>query len=318
MVVPPDLSVVILSWNTWGLLEPCLRSLPAAVGGLRTQVVVVDNGSTDGSADRLARDFPSVELIRSPVNLGYARGVNRGLAATSGRWVALLGSDTEAAPGSLERLVQFLRDEPRCGAVAPRLENFDGTVQRACMRFPSLTTVLYWDTPLGRWWPRSRELVRYQMLDWDHLDTREVEQPPGTCLVLPRAVLERLGPMDGDLWLFFNDVDWARRLDALGLRRWYVADAVVRHHLGGSTRHFADFGVEWHKNRIRYYRKHFGPLGAFLTKAVLVHVAARQVGRVLRAARWSRAALPEIGRLLRSAWELLFEGARRPRRHPWH
>jgi GT2 family glycosyltransferase len=253
----------------------------------------------------VASEFPDAELVRSPVNLGYAAGVNRGLQEVRGRKVCLLGSDTRLHPDALAVLARFLDAHEGVGAVAPRLQNPDGTLQRACMRFPRLATVFWWDTPLQAWFPGSRELTRYQMLDWDHRGTRVVEQPPGTCFMLPREVLDAIGPMDTGLWLFFNDVDWCLRISALGRPIWYVDQAVVDHHLGGSTRNFSDFGAEWHRNRIRFYRKHHHLLGSALTKSALVYVALRQCWRirvdVAGFSDWRR----HTGMLLSAMWKLL-------------
>ena len=141
------------------------------------------------------------------------------------------------------------------------------------MRLPKLKTAMWWDTFLADWFPNNRELARYRYLDWDHRGTRAVEQPPGTCLVLPKAVVDRVGPMDARLWLFFNDVDWAVRIRKAGLELWYLDEAEVVHHLGASTKRYTDFGAEWHRNRIAYYRKHWGITGAALSKTVLVYAA---------------------------------------------
>ena len=97
-----------------------------------------------------------------------------------------------------------------------------------------------------------------------------------------RRSVETVGPMDERLWLFFNDVDWAVRIRRAGWELWYLDQATVVHHLGGSTRHYADFGAEWHRNRIAYYRKHHGVCGSFVAKSVLVYVALRQCWRLRR------------------------------------
>ncbi|HYC78880.1 MAG TPA: glycosyltransferase family 2 protein, partial [Planctomycetota bacterium] len=302
----PDLSVVVLSWNTKDDLRTCLDALRRGRGGLTVEVVCIDNASSDGSADMTAAEFPEVRLVRNAENVGYARGVNQGLRAARGYRICLLGSDTRVAPDALPKLCAFLDAHPEVGAVAPRLVNFDdGATQRACMRFPRLRTALWWDTPLQAWFPESRELRRYRYRDFDHESSRAVEQPPGTCLVLRRDVVDRLGPMDERLWLFFNDVDWSMRLDALGLKSWYLADAVVAHREGGSTRKFADFGAEWHRNRIALYRKHWGLAGAALTKAVLCFVALRQCFRVKRDLGSWRAAAPHAAEIRRTLRRLL-------------
>lgn len=301
----PDLSLVILSWNTKGLLRECLQAVQASDGGLSLEVIVIDNASADGSADLVVAEFPEVLLERNATNTGYARGVNQGLRRASGRKVCLLGSDTRVAPDALARMAAFLDAHPRAAAVAPRLINPDGSIQRACMRFPSLRTVFWWDTPLQRWFPGGSELRRYQMKDWDHRGTREVEQPPGTCLMLPREVVEAIGPMDEALWLFFNDVDWALRMRRAGREIWYLDEAEVVHHLGGSTRHYTDFAAEWHRNRIRYYRKHHHLPGVALTKSALVYVALRQCWRIKKDiptfAEWRRHAKE----ILKMAWGIL-------------
>jgi GT2 family glycosyltransferase len=300
-----DLSLVILSWNTKALLRECLEAVQAGAGGLRLEIIVIDNASGDGSADMVAAAFPEVRLERNDLNRGYAGGVNQGLRLSTGRKVCILGSDTRVAPDALPRMAAFLDAHPDAGAVAPRLLNLDGSVQHACMRFPSLKTVLFWDTPLQAWFPRAKELERYQMKDWDHRGTREVDQPPGTCLMVPRHVLDRVGLMDERLWLFFNDVDWALRMRRAGYQLWYLDEATVVHHLGGSTRHYTDFAAEWHRNRIRFYRKHHHVLGTALAKAALVWVALRQCWRVRQELRGAPAWRADARQILRMAAGIL-------------
>lgn len=297
----PDVSVVVLSWNTRELLRACLEAVRLGGDGLDVETIVVDNASADGSADMVARDFPEAVLIRNSENRGYARGVNQGIARASGTRICLLGSDTRVSPDCLPRMAAFLDGHPRAGAVAPRLLDPDGTLQRACMRLPDLTTVLFWDTPLQRLFPRSRELVRYQMLDWDHRGTREVEQPPGTCFMVRRRVVERVGPMDEALWLFFNDVDWCLRIRRAGWTIWYLDEATVIHHLGGSTRNYADFAPEWHRNRIRYYRKHHHLPGSFLARLAAAYVALRQCARIKKDVPWGPECRAQVRAVLQTA-----------------
>jgi N-acetylglucosaminyl-diphospho-decaprenol L-rhamnosyltransferase len=252
-----DVSVVIPSWNTRELLDACLRSL-ARERGPRLEIVVVDNGSTDGSPDHVARAFPSVVLVRNERNEGFARASNQGLRLARGRHVLLLNSDTEVLDDALERMVAFLDAHPRYGAVAPRLVHPDGRTQRTVQAFPNLWTPLFFGTPLERWFPRSRELERYFLRGWDQESSADVEQPPAACLLVRREVLERVGPFDEELWLFFNDVDLSRRMRAAGFETRYLAEARVLHHVGASTAKFAGFVSEWQRNRLAYYRKHHG------------------------------------------------------------
>src|SRR4051812_7187225 len=132
-----DVRVGIVSWNTAEWLERCLQALPAALGALDAEVVVVDNASSDDSADRAAA-FDGVVVDRAGENLGYARGMNRALAGSDARALLALNPDTEPPPGSIERLVRVLDEEPRAGIAAPRLVTPDGHRQHSVYRFPSL------------------------------------------------------------------------------------------------------------------------------------------------------------------------------------
>lgn len=258
----PVLSVVVLSWNTKDLTLACLRALFAETPAHAREVIVVDNGSSDGSADAIAAQFPQVRLLRNADNRLYAAANNQGVAVASGEYVCTLNSDTEVRPGALDQLVDFLREHADYGAAAPKLLDPDGSVQRACMRFPTLGSALCFDSWWGTWWPGSWVQARYLMRDFDHLASRDVDQPPGACCVLRTAEWRQLGGFDETMALFYNDVDLCRRLWRAGRRIRYVAHAEVMHHRGASTRNFTKMLVIWHQNRFVYYRKHYGVLGA--------------------------------------------------------
>jgi N-acetylglucosaminyl-diphospho-decaprenol L-rhamnosyltransferase len=264
----PALSVVVLSWNTESLLRACLASLRADAPRHRREVIVVDNYSTrDSSADMVAREFPEMRLIRNAANQGYAEGNNVGIRAARGRHVLLLNSDTEVEAGALDHLVDFLDANPDHGAVSAQLRNFDGTIQRACMRWPDLLVCVGFDTWFGRH-PLARWIDRYFCRDFDHEHSRDVEQPPGAALLLRRSALELVGLLDPDLFLFFNDVELCRRLHRAGYAIHFLATARIRHHGGASTSRYGEFALEWHKNRARYYLREHGRFGFALAKAM--------------------------------------------------
>lgn len=258
----PTLSVVVLSWNTQALTLACLRALHAETPRHPREVIVVDNGSEDGSADAIAAQFPQVRLLRNDDNRLYAAGNNQGAAVATGEHVVTLNSDTEVREGALDLLVDFLLQNPDYGAVAPRLDDPDGSVQHACQRFPTLLTALCYDSWWGSFWPGRRVVDRYLMRDFDHLASRDVDQPPGAVCMLRRADWRALGGFDEQLSLFYNDVDLCRRIHRRGQKIRYLADARVMHHRGASTRNFAKMLVIWHRNRLAYYRKHYGWFGA--------------------------------------------------------
>jgi GT2 family glycosyltransferase len=164
-------------------------------------------------------------------------------------------------PGALDRLVDFLREHPGHGAVAPKLVDPDGSVQHACQRFPTLLSALCFDSWWGTWWPGSAVQARYLMRDFDHLTSRDVDQPPGACFVMRTAEWRAFGGLDEQLSLFYNDVDLSRRLWQKGRRVRYLASAEVLHHRGASTKNFTPMLVLWHRNRLAYYGKHWGWIG---------------------------------------------------------
>ena len=263
----PVLSVVVLSWNTKQLTLACLRALHAETPRHAREVIVVDNGSHDGSADAIAADYPAVKLLRNPDNRLYARGNNQGVELAQGQFVCTLNSDTEVRAGALDLLVDWLLANPDYGCAAPRLCDPDGGVQHACQRFPTLWTALCFDSFWGRFWPGTRVVSRYLMRDVDHRPAADVDQPPGACCVLHRAEWQQLGGFDETLSLFYNDVDLCLRLWQRGRRIRYVADAEVMHHRGASTKNFARMLVLWHKNRSAYYGKHWGTFGRLWIRA---------------------------------------------------
>jgi GT2 family glycosyltransferase len=244
-----------------------------------TEVIVVENGSQDGSREFLEREHPEVRLVVNARNEGFARGSNQGMRLARGRYVLLLNTDTEVAPDAVARLVEFLEKNPGHAAVAPRLVHRDGSTQRTVQEFPTLKTALYFSTPLERWFPDSRELRRYFLRDWDQESSRDVDQPPAAVLLLRKAVLDQVGLFDEDLWLFYNDVDLSLRIRAAGWKTHYLAEARVLHHVGGSTSKFADFVATWQKDRLRFYRKHHGRSGAWWLKGCVTFTFADWVVR---------------------------------------
>ncbi|MGB5811137.1 MAG: glycosyltransferase family 2 protein [Polyangiales bacterium] len=272
----PDLSVVILSWNTRALTASCIDALlrDRAQPECETtrEIIVVDNGSEDDSADYIAAHYPDVVLVRNPDNRLYAEGNNQGASVATGRWLCTLNSDAEVKPGALDTLVRWLVEHPDYGAASPKLVNLDGSVQPECRRFPGLLDVVAEGTQLGRLWPFSSVAYRTRMRDFDHLTSRDVDQPPGAVMMFDREEYLSYGGLDPELSLFFNDVDICNRLWADGRRIRYVAEAEVVHHGGASTTIFVDKNNDslWFKNRETYFHKHFGEVGRRWTRGAFM------------------------------------------------
>ncbi len=258
-------SVVIPSWNTREWLSRCLTALARCGGEL--EIVVVDNASSDGSAELVRSEFSAASLIANAKNEGFARACNQGLAHSSAPFVLFLNSDTEVAPDAIERLTQFLEQHAAYAAAAARLVNPDGSTQRACMNLPGLGTPLWFATPLERCFPNSRELERYFARNFDYEHDGDAQQPPAAALLLRRSTLEAIGAFDESMWLFFNDVDLSKRLALAGWRTRYLCDARVVHAGGASTRQFGAQLERWHLDRLAYFRKHHGWFAGVWVKA---------------------------------------------------
>ncbi len=225
-----DLSILILNYQSKGLLKQCLRGIASAAISLSHEIIVIDNDSHDGSAAMVAQEFPSVQLIASPVNGGYAAGNNLGLLAAQGSSVLLLNPDIAVYPGAIEKMVAFLDSHPDAAVVGPKLVNPDGSVQMSCYRFPDPLIPILRRTPLGRFGFARDRLRRYLMLDWDHRETRLVDWVLGACFLVRLSAIEHIGLLDERFFLYFEDVDWCRRFWEAGYTIYYYPEAQLTHY----------------------------------------------------------------------------------------
>lgn len=234
---PPEVSVLIVSWNTRALTEACLDSLPASADpGTTYETIAVDNGSTDGSRE-LLRARADVRLLENDANLGYAAAVNQAYARASGRLILLLNSDVELMPGSLGALVAFLEEHPDAAGVGPLYLNPDGTPQQHHFRLPTLAVLLAGHSAVLRRLPGlGARMRRYRMLDDELSEPRRVEQPSASVLLLRRDVLPQTHLLDERLPIFYNDVELAHRLAAAERALWVTPNVRVVHVHGASTR----------------------------------------------------------------------------------
>jgi N-acetylglucosaminyl-diphospho-decaprenol L-rhamnosyltransferase len=278
------LSVVIPVWNRPELVRACLASVRDALGPIgESEVIVVDDASSVDQAGIVAAEFPGARFMDSEENRGFAYTANRGMREARGEYLLLLNSDTELTGETLSGLLRFLEDHGDYAGVVPRLVNLDGSTQRACLAFPRLLTPLFFGTPLQHWWPTSPELRRYFQSELDYTSDFDVEQPPAACWLLRRTAWEEVGEFDERLELFFNDVDWSRRLADGGGKLRFLSGLTLLHHGGASTQERSDFVSRWQTDRLRYVEKHFGLAAKLFTKLCVSWTFAdwwaRNVGR---------------------------------------
>ena len=273
----PDVSVVIVSFNTRDLLRECLNTLAAEAGGVRYEAIVVDNASRDGSADLIEAEFPAARLIRSPVNLGFAAANNRGFAIAQGRYVVLLNSDAFPRPGALPKALACMDANPNIGLGGARLVGRDDAWQPSARLFPSPLNDFLSLSGLSVRFPRSRFFGRVDRTWADPGEPADVDWVPGAFSIIRRDVLEQVGSFDEAFFLYYEEVDLCRRIKAAGYKVCYWPDVVVVH-LGGESsktlQHLtlSSFGAQLTLWRLRseylYYRKQHGAVTAWLAKQV--------------------------------------------------
>ncbi|MBD3162153.1 MAG: glycosyltransferase [Candidatus Eisenbacteria bacterium] len=268
-----EVSFVIVHYRTPEVLARCIRSIEAARPAFAYEALVVDNAPLDDAAERLAAEHPAVRVLRNEKNVGFGRGVNRGLREARGRFFLVLNPDVEVRPGSVEELLAEMERTPSAGIVAPKLLYPDGTLQLSCRTFYTFPVFLLRRTFLGKLRPNHRLLREHLMLDDDHATTRPVDWCLGASLLVRRAAVEDVGPMDERFFLYFEDVDWCYRMASRGWKVLYHPAAEMIHryermsarrpgkglwiHLASTFRYYEkwSFLLYWLKRRSRTIRK---------------------------------------------------------------
>ncbi|HEY4705913.1 MAG TPA: glycosyltransferase family 2 protein [Thermodesulfobacteriota bacterium] len=260
-----DVSIIIVSWNARGLLLKCLESIPRGLGGLKAEVIVVENASSDGSAEAVKKMFPGVRLLPQKENLGFAKANNIGIRESAGRYVCLINSDVVVLPGCIERLFLLLEERPTAAIAAPKVLNPDMTLQASCRRFPSLPGAMLSTLGLDR--------LNY----FPHDRTRRVEAVSGCFMLARREAIDAVGPLDERFFFYAEDKDWCKRFHDARWDVYYHPDAKAIHY-GGSSSSLAPvaFYVEMQKANIKYWRKHRGaPARTLYVMIVLLHQSMR-------------------------------------------
>jgi hypothetical protein len=259
------LGVVIVNWNTAALLRACLLSLRQFPPDCSHAVVVVDNFSTDGSAEMVRHEFPEVHLIAERQNLGYAEGNNRGFAALDAELVLTLNPDTEVYTDTFAAALEHMKNHPDTAVLGAKQIGVDGRVQRSVRGFPSFWGIFGEITGLARVFPGS-VLAQYRRLDFDYDTLQTAPQPMGTFLLFRRSALAKVSdpraPFDPAFPIFFNEVDLLVRLHQAGEICRYDPNVRILHHGGESTRQVRPQMIwESHRSLMRYMQKHPHPFG---------------------------------------------------------
>lgn len=255
-----DLSAIIVNWNTKRLLRNCLSSVYAQGHGITYEVLVVDNGSSDGSTEMVETEFPQTRLLRNIENVGFAKANNQAIELSKGRYVLLLNSDTVVLDGALQTLVRFMDQYADAGAAGCKLVNEQGALEYSCRSFPRPKVAFFLNHPWASVPFGDRWFQDYLLLDWEHNTVRPVDFVTGACLIVRRECIQEVGLLDEAFFMMVEDVDWCYRIRKGGWEIYYVPSAEVIHIKGASYANDANgrrMRLEAHRSMIRFFKKHY-------------------------------------------------------------
>lgn len=269
-----ELSIVIVSWNVASLLEACLDSIFSSEitivglqdetqdsGKIRVEIIVVDSGSTD-STSTLSSKYPEVRWLHQQTNIGFSRGCNIGLRVARGTKIFLLNPDTRVELGSLSILVNYLDECPNIAAVGPKTLFPDGQIQKTRRRFPTILTSLFVIKKTSNHQSIPKWIDDYYYYsNYSPNSVHDVDWVQGSALMIRSEVVEQVGLLDETFWMYYEEVDWCKRVKDFGWRIAYVGTSTIIHFGGESTKQLGDAGYQlWKQSKLRYFSKHHSKL----------------------------------------------------------
>jgi GT2 family glycosyltransferase len=263
-----EVSIIILNWNTYNLVKECIESVQEQGSGVDYEIVLADNGSTDGSIERIEEEYPDLRIAKIERNLGFAGGNNFAAGLCESEYLLLLNSDAILKKGALQDMLALAKENPRIGLVGARLENQDGSFQASYSHFPTLWREFLILSKLGRVFinaeypscgPQEGQPVRVDGY---------VE---GACILVRRSAYQQTGGLDTRFFMYAEDVDFCFRLAQAGWEIWYHPDAQVTHLGGGSSMNRKpQREADLYRSRVQFFRRHYGNWNAVLLKSLIL------------------------------------------------
>lgn len=252
------LDVVIVNHNSTDELVACLSSIDRHGSGEEIGVVVVDNASHD-DVGRVSQQYPAVELVKNTDNVGFARAVNDGLSRGTAEFVMIMNPDTVVTPRFFRKMVEYMVENPRIAILGPKVLNEDGSLQGSARSYPTISTLFFGRTSLlTRFFPRS-SLARKSVpaLNSDGVLPMDVEWVSGACMLVRRSAVSAVGMLDERFFVYWEDVDWCRRMRESGWRVVYYPQATIVHRVGASSETmYMKSLLTFHISFFRYYEKY--------------------------------------------------------------
>ena len=254
-----ELSIIIVNFNVKEYLRNTLLSLYETDKRINIEVIVVDNASTDQSADMVRKEFPDVMLIENEINVGFAKGNNIALKKCSGKYILLINPDTIVRKDTLSKMIDFFKITPDCGAAGCKVLNPDKSLQLACRRgFPTPFTAFSKLTGLSTLFTNSRLFGRYNLTYLDPEETNVVDAISGSFMMIRRNAYEQVGILDEDFFLYGEDIDWCYRIKQKGWKIYYYPETEIIHFKGKSSgKGPVNAEKEFYRSMILFVEKHY-------------------------------------------------------------
>lgn len=282
----PDLSIIVVNWNTRALLFDCLTALEPDRQTLELQIIVVDNGSTDDSLAMISSSFPHVLTIANGQNLGFSVANNLGVQQATGRHVLFLNSDTIVQPAALVTLVDYLDTHTDAGAVGPQLLNADGSLQPSGRPLPTLLEAWRAIIPLGK---ARRERLKSTLEKRDYDQITAVGELSGAALMVKKEILDQIGVFDERFFFLGEDIDLCWRIQKAGWQIFYVPTAKITHLWGGSSQGLSEkHSLLAQRAYLRLMQKHGRPLDGILFTFLGLMVTEVKAARRVVTALWRK------------------------------
>lgn len=264
-----ELAVIIVSYNTKDLLRTCLESLCREVGSSDAHIMVVDNGSTDGSEAIVRKQFSRVQWVENGKNLGFAAAINIGVKKSSGEYILFLNPDVTVLEGGLSKTLKYIHQHSEVGIVGCKILSPDGSVQQSARELPTLWTLFLENSFLYKLLPHTGLLRNPWVTDVDR--EQEVDIVKGAFLVIRREALESVGGLDERFFLYSEEQDLCLRVKKAGWNVMYVPVPAIVHYEGGSSvpgKNSSKLMV--YESEYKYFRKHYGTFYAKAASAIMV------------------------------------------------
>jgi len=257
--IGPDVSIVTVSWNVKKLILECIQSVYEKTENYSFEMIIIDNDSKDGTPETIEKKFHEIKLIKNNYNAGITVANNQGIKASKGRYICFLNPDTHLINNAIDLLVKYLEENTSVSAVGPQSINPGGVIEENCRKGSmSIWTEFLDMTTLTARFPKNRIISRHRLGYWDHMSIRSVDHIAAECLIVRKNLLNQIGVMDEQFFMYGDDTDFCRRIKNSGGEIIYFPHAKIFHHKGSSSKQNSEISIVAKESYYKYFSKHHG------------------------------------------------------------